>query len=107
MVKTIRQGECMPFWYGLIGPSPSYLGSEIAPIPINFIYRLWYLILRKTNHSKWTEKLNAIKGDMYTLGYERGWHAGRNEGFMTGKKAGADEFSKRLSEVISNKYGEN
>ena len=69
----IREGEKVPFWYGIVCIAPEYLGGvEVQPIPFHWVKRWWYNQLHGFKFYKWEEKALRAKRTAYKAGYVDG-----------------------------------
>lgn len=107
--KIIHEAECMPFWYGRIGPAPQcYHAREIAPIPINFIYRLWYWIMKHTHYTTIEKMLWNSESIGWAEGYKEGLKMSKNEKEFIEyiKNQYFNHMSDELLEIICTKLNE-
>lgn len=74
-IKIVKEGDMIPFWYGKIGfcfDRPHNADMQVAIIPLNYLVKFWYWILRKSRPSKWEGKIYEALKEAYRIGYEQG-----------------------------------
>lgn len=78
IIWHVKEGEQIPFLYGKIGPAyATFHQWETAIIPLNFIIKFWYWILRKTRPSKYEINISQEKQKSWNDGYDQGYVAGK------------------------------
>jgi len=101
--KIINEGQSIPFWYGKIGYAPAYMGFEFAPIPINYLYKLWHWILHQTKITDEEKKIAELQKISYDKGYREGYanayKKGHQEAYAEGWRAAFDFIKRRFKET--------
>ena len=64
LIKLIREGEQMPFFYGRVIERFDMRGTEVAIIPYCWIRRFWYWTRTKTGRFDWEKKLYKSKSKL-------------------------------------------
>ena len=84
IIKHIKEGEALPFWYGAVGIKIAMDGYiEIAPIPLNYLLKFWYFTIRKTKFSHFDRELLDARDAGWREGYEAGRKAfNEHESYM-------------------------
>ena len=72
MKYYVRDGEEAPFGYGVICRSFQFYGTEMALIPFNYLYRIYYWLLSKYKPKKWEVMINCAMKKAYELGRQQG-----------------------------------
>jgi hypothetical protein len=66
----LREGEKIPFGYGIVGLAPEYFNSiEVQPIPFHWIKRWWYQQIHNFKLKDWEKQLMEVRLKAYKEGY--------------------------------------
>jgi len=68
---NIKEGEEIPFGYGVVCKHYEYVGWEILPMPFCWIKRLWLNLLHKYTPYLWEKRIERIQREFYLLGYKQ------------------------------------
>lgn len=77
LTKIIREGEQVPFWYGIVGVRLDYLDSvEVGIIPFNFLKRFWHWTLKSSQIPKWQKTFIDREAEVKRKAFEHGVSVG-------------------------------
>ena len=88
---TIMEGEVIPTGYGVVGRDYSTFGYEVLPMPLHWLKRLWYFIIREDARFLRSRKMAELLAEQWDKGYA---DATRNKIVLT--KGELREFSHKI-----------
>ena len=74
LLRTILEGEAIPFGFVYAAPNLNMNGRYYALFPFNFLYRLWWWSIRKVTPSAHELEMMKAINDANHHGYQTGWN---------------------------------
>lgn len=78
----LKEGEAVPFGYGLVRHRPECIGTEVAMMPLNWLKRSFHWAVQKSYHPMTRDELKTLKAvkalmiEAEAKGRNMGWREG-------------------------------